>query len=491
MSKRVLFTLYALLLALPLCVSAGEAPAMPEITVAFIISGNGVPPDLSTVQDAINASVADRIGAKVKLLPINIGAWNQQINLMLASGEKLDLMVDGSLNIFNYTVQVAKNQLLPLDDLVAKYGAGITASMDPEYLAAGKVGGKLYMVPTVRDFGGNYSLCMRKDIVDKLKIDVSKIKTLDDVDKVLRAVKQKYPDIVPLIGQTAGTSLLEGYQTWDRLGNYTGALVNFGKDLKVTNLYGTKDYAALLKRFRSWYQDGLILKDIATNKDDWSVYVKADRAFAFLAHTKPGWDAQATVQASRTMVSAELVAPFTTTDDVLDFGWTIPRNSTAPDKAMEFLNLLYSDPAVYNLIVFGIEGKHYVKLPNGLVDFPAGVNANTVTYSFAFMGFEFGNQLQGYVFNGNPPTIWKDMADFNRRALKSRALGFIFDPMPVTNEIVACQNVLNRYRVGLETGTLDPAKTLPEFLAKLKEAGIDKIIAEKQKQLDAWAKARS
>ena len=42
----------------------------------------------------------------------------------------------------------------------------------------------------------------------------------------------------------------------------------------------------------------------------------------------------------------------------------------------------------------------------------------------------------------------------------------------------------------IDFGTIDPAKKLPEFIEKLKAAGIEKVIAEKQKQLDAWAAAK-
>ena len=34
--------------------------------------------------------------------------------------------------------------------------------------------------------------------------------------------------------------------------------------------------------------------------------------------------------------------------------------------------------------------------------------------------------------------------------------------------------------------TVDPETYIPEFLSKLKDAGSEDIIAEKQKQLDAW-----
>jgi putative aldouronate transport system substrate-binding protein len=41
----------------------------------------------------------------------------------------------------------------------------------------------------------------------------------------------------------------------------------------------------------------------------------------------------------------------------------------------------------------------------------------------------------------------------------------------------------------LINGMADPEKTLPEFLAKLKDAGMDKIVAEAQTQVNAWRAA--
>ncbi|WP_370639147.1 DUF3502 domain-containing protein [Cohnella sp. REN36] len=37
---------------------------------------------------------------------------------------------------------------------------------------------------------------------------------------------------------------------------------------------------------------------------------------------------------------------------------------------------------------------------------------------------------------------------------------------------------------------MDPAKYIPQYLDKLKASGVDKIIAEKQKQFDAWLKTK-
>ena len=50
--------------------------------------------------------------------------------------------------------------------------------------------------------------------------------------------------------------------------------------------------------------------------------------------------------------------------------------------------------------------------------------------------------------------------------------------------------MLDEYRCGLEWGVLDPDTALPEFRAKLKAAGIDKVVEEKQRQLDAWLETK-
>ena len=44
------------------------------------------------VQDAINELTVEKINTEVTLLPIAIGSWSQQINLMIAGGDALDLL---------------------------------------------------------------------------------------------------------------------------------------------------------------------------------------------------------------------------------------------------------------------------------------------------------------------------------------------------------------------------------------------------------------
>ena len=70
---------------------------------------------------------------------------------------------------------------------------------------------------------------------------------------------------------------------------------------------------------------------------------------------------------------------------------------------------------------------------------------------------------------------------------KSPALGYSFKAESVSSEVAAVETVMEQYCYSFNAGALDPDKALPEFIDALKAAGIDKVIAENQRQLDEWA----
>ena len=85
-----------------------------------------------------------------------------------------------------------------------------------------------------------------------------------------------------------------------------------------------------------------------------------------------------------------------------------------------------------------------------------------------------------------PADIFDQMKEANASASKSLALGFQFDAGPVADQMAACANVVSQYYIPLIMGDADIDAVLPEFQQALHTAGIDDIIAEKQRQLDAW-----
>ncbi|MDR4946742.1 ABC transporter substrate-binding protein [Neobacillus cucumis] len=463
--------------------SSGAGGNIPEVNMVFFTTT--VPKDLNLVQDEINKITKKKINAKVKLTPINIGNYVQQTNLMLSSNEKADLMLVTSF--FGYTSQVAKGQLLPLDDLVDKYGQDIKKVMDPDYLNAAKVSGKMYAIPTLRDMAGASGINMRKDLVDKYHIDISKIKTLDDVESMLKTIKKNEPSITPIVPFQAGAQPTVVYNWFDPLGDTLGVLPNYDNNLKVVDLYETKDYAQFVEKMRKWHDEGLTLKNPTTNTEAGTNLVKSNVGFSYFSPQKPGIALQESQITTVPMVTTSLKEPVTTTSAVTTMMWGIPQGSKVPEASMKFLNLMYQDKDIVNLLDWGIEGKHYVKVSDNVIKYPDGVDAQNDGYNLN-MSFAMGDSFLSYVFEGNDPNLWTQTEEFNKSALKSKALGFNFDSSPVKTEVTAVTNVVSKYALGLESGVLDPKTKLPEFISSLKAAGIEKIIKEKQKQLNEWAK---
>lgn len=451
-----------------------------DITMAFL-SFTTID-DIDLVQEEINKITKEKINATVTLLPINGGAWEQQTNLMLTGNEKLDLLVTGSN--YNYSMQALKGQLVPLNDLLASHGQGVLDVIPDQTFDATKFEGEIYGVPSLRDWGMQYGFVMRKDLVDKYNIDISQINSLEDLEPVFQTIKENEPNMHS-IGNTNSQILnianvySAGY--FDPLGDNFGVLLMEGEGT-VENKFDNPEYIKGVELARKWFEAGYGLKDAATSTEVHTDLVKSGRAFGYFVPTKPGFEVQESVNSGHEMVSVRLMEPVQYTSGINNFMMSIARNSENPEKAMEFLNLLYSDADVMNLLANGIEGKHYVVKDDGLITLPEGVTES----SYAFGQWLIGNNFLTYPWEGNEPDVWGEMEKFNNSAIPSQAFGFTFNPDPVKSEIAASTNVLEQYKLGLETGTLDPDKSISEFNEKLKASGLDKIIAEKQKQFDEW-----
>ncbi|MBD2866944.1 ABC transporter substrate-binding protein [Paenibacillus arenilitoris] len=465
----------------------GEASGLKPVELVMVFAGPGEPRDFKEIEAAINKVTQAKINATVKLQMIGWAAWQQQTTLMLAGNEQVDLILSG---LGTYSQTVARGQYLAMDDMLEMEGAGVKQALDdldPAFLNAVKIGGNVYAVPSIRDLAANYGVTMRRDLVDKYNIDLDAIKTYDDLDAVFQTIKDNEPDMIPLVkyGNTIFDTHLNYYR--DSLDDGFGTLPGLDNDLKVVNYFETPEYMDLLRIARRWYENGYVAKDIATSTETQYNLVKSGKAFAWLSHMKPGYQAQESKIVGMEMVSKELLPPTTATGNITSIMWSIARNSKDPQRAMMLLNLMYTDPELINLFDWGIEGKHYAKTddPN-VIDYPQGVDPANSGYNLN-MGWMFGNQFLSYTWKGDSPTLWEELAEFNRVSKKSKALGFTYDSEPVKTEVAAVRNVFDQYYKALETGTVDPEVEHPKFIKAMKAAGIDKIIAEKQKQLDAWA----
>lgn len=457
-----------------------------EITMALPVFG-AVPADMDEVVAEVNKITKAKINATVNILPISIGSYVQQMNLMHSGGEKLDLsftFASGGL----YASSVATGKLLVLDDLLKEHGQGVIEAVGEDFVYVPQIDGKLYGIPTVDVFAKGLAIYMRQDLVDKHKIDVSAIKTLDDVEKVFKTIKDNEPKMIPL-SSTKGNSSVASFKNYDDLGDRLGVLPDYDNGLKIVNLFETQDYADQLDRIHRWFKAGYINKDASTTTQQASALLKAGTAFSLITaynHTSKG---NLENETGYKLAEVELIPPYSTTADAMSGLWTIAQHSQNPERAMMLLNLMYTDKDIANLLTWGIEGKHYVMASDTQAGFPEGLDAGSVGYNLKNIDWIMGNPTLSYLSTSNDPNQNEMAKEFKAISIRSKALGFLFNEEPVKSEGIAIRNVIEQYTGILDTGTVDPGKKLKEFNDKLKAAGLEKYIAEKQKQLDTWAAA--
>ncbi len=161
----------------------------------------------------------------------------------------------------------------------------------------------------------------------------------------------------------------------------------------------------------------------------------------------------------------------------------ISKNSKNPERAVMMYDLLYSDKALYNTLVYGIENKHYKKDPDNTIELipDSGYMTNA--------SWEMGNTFNSYILKGQPADIFEQSAKMNEEAEPSPVLGFDYNSEPLKTELTAISAVATEYTPALKYGTEDPEKVLAQVNDKLKKAGLDKVIADIQTNLDEWVKA--
>ena len=121
-----------------------------------------------------------------------------------------------------------------------------------------------------------------------------------------------------------------------------------------------------------------------------------------------------------------------------------------------------------------------------MVSWPEGVDSNNATYH-AQLSWALPNQFMASSWEGvYDPDVFEQMLKFNKEGKKSKGFGFAYNTEPVETELTALKNVQEKYRISLETGAVDPDEYLPQYEEALKQAGLDKLIEEKQKQFDEW-----
>lgn len=451
------------------CSSNPTSSSGEEITTLKWYTIGAEPKDYSAVIEKANEYLGEKIGVNLDMTFIDFNDYNQKMSVIINSGEDFDLAFTCSW-AGDYLGNSRKGAFLELDPYLDTIGKDMKETIDQRFWDGAKVDGKTYAVPTQKELGVAPMWVFTKEYVDKYNIPVDELHTLEDLEPWLQVIKENEPDVVPLY-ITKGFSYTVFF---DQLVDPVGVSLDDNGELTVKNMFETPEMKRDLETLRRYYQAGYINADSATAQDDKSI-----KRFVTKADGQPYADELWGESLGYPVVSSSITDTWITNGSTTGSMMAVSSNSKNKEKAIEFLNLLNTDETLRNLINYGIEGTHYEKLDENTIKF-----IDKKSYDVPY--FSLGNLFITYVTENEPATKWDEFQDFNDAAKVSPALGFKFNSKAVSTEIAAVNNVLEEFKATLYSGSVDVDEYLGKLNEKLKQQGLDKIIAEMQKQIDEW-----
>ncbi|GGF66532.1 ABC transporter substrate-binding protein [Paenibacillus albidus] len=460
---------------------APDAPAGLEPVELSLYLPGGPDKDVAAVEQEINAYLKDKINATIKINQLSWDKPADKVNLMIQSGEVFDMVFT-----WNFMTNAAKGAYLPLEELIDTHAKETKAQIHPAYLQAATVNGHLYAIPTEKELGQSVGFAFDKAIIDKYGFDINSIKRLEDIEPLLKTIKEKEPAISPLfMNHTDSLSWFTAYPNSEDIDGSGDIPTLLDYDtMKIFNEYDTPAMTERLKLIRKWYEAGYINKNGATDKTELKDAVKSGKAWFTYGNMNPTSTNDWTRLAEKPMVIKTLLPVQVGTKSLQGSMLAISRTSKNPERAMMFINLIHTDPVLYNLLTFGIEGKHYNKVDDKTVEFIPDSGYNSVS------SWMIGNVLLNYLNKDEDPKRVQLYTDWNAAAETSPVIGFVFDSTKVQSQIGALINITKQYKNTLFSGEKDPEPILKEMNGKLKAAGIDAVINELQTQMDAFLAAK-
>lgn len=373
--------------------AAGDKPANGDksaaerstITVTLYDRGN-VPPAAGTVDDNIWSQwINEKSPVGVDFIPFPRSEQVQKLNLLFASGDAPDLILEYDGNFLNQLY--GQKQLLKLDDLIANNSTTYKKMTEefPQLLTLGQMDdGGTYLVGRILGMKTNDYMLIRKDWLDKLKLDMPT--TTEELFEVAKAFREQDPDgngEKDTFGMNMGGNNAES--VINAMFNNGSRFVEDGKLVNPTVGEQAKATADFQKRL---FEAGIVDKDFLTDKtgevakQTWvsgklGIYLSSsgiDNALLLEAHKSLLQNNPEAVVAPVPLPESPYGAFNPKYKSPIQMTGAINANAKDPQAVMQYIDFLVEQDTIMTL-KNGIEGVHYNKDAEGVAT-PIDVEKN-------------------------------------------------------------------------------------------------------------------
>ncbi|TVY04176.1 extracellular solute-binding protein [Cohnella terricola] len=465
-----------------------------QVTLKIMIPGDR-PKDFDAVIAEAEKRLAPTLNVKLNVVFVPWSDLAQKTQVTLASGEAVDLVFDAPWLHLNQ--MVAANYYAPLDDLLKQYGPDILKARSEQLWEANKYNGQIMAIPLSNAYLAGHVYYVRKDLREKL--GVAPIKTYDDLIKFAEQVKEKVPDISPIISYKAVTDWtnFRTFFDYDSHLNETaigvnGVLYLKDNDGKVHNMFEEMDSTVWkwITDARYLYQNKLMYQDVMSVKDQMEVFKSGKAAIINAADFGVKTDVANALKKNVPGAEVEAVTFFKLEKEanLSSFqAWNfiaLSQVSKNKERAIQFLNWTQQKDN-YDLLAYGIKGTNwepigenqYKVLNDGYAWFPYAWIWNPTLDRYDQGLGEEAQALNQFVADADNFT-------------PSKLTGFTFDSAPVANEIAQLNTLRDKYMDAIYLGIVDPETYWNKYKSEASSAA-KKIQVEMQKQIDAFLASKN
>lgn len=435
--------------------------------------------DFTLVMQTVNEKLERKYGLRLNI--IGLDNYEKEMELINAGRKEYDLAFTSSWSNDYYT-NVAKGACLNLTELLPVYAPKLYEQTETRIWDAVSVKEQIYAVPNWQIQAKALGFSAPTEFLNDANISVREINTLEDIGTYMGSLVKTHPDAIMV--RDSWTHVQRYYGYLDVLGEGVPGAINYklgGKPV-VVNQYDSKEFEDYVRLRKSWVDKGYMsntynASDLQESKaEDKDVKRRPYTLHIFV----PEYEKTLLRQRGYSWTNKQMSDAVMDSGSVLAALTCVSSTTTHPAEAVKMLEIMNSDEEIYNLLVWGIEGIHYERLPNGKISINEESDYEGINH------FHIGSQKNIYLTEEQEDDTIQQIADFNTSAIASPILGFSADTSEISAQISNCNVIISKRRDILDLGLIDADEGLEEFRRELKEAGVDAIISELQKQIDKW-----
>lgn len=444
------------------------------------------------VYEVLNEVLLDRINARVDIIDVPGGEYNQKIQVVINSGEQYDVCFTSNW-MNNYHQNVAKGAFSDLTDLLPRHAPNLYERLR-EYFRAAMINGRIYAVLNEQFFAMARLTNIPHNLADAANLDVEEYsrralagENIYELDYEMRNMLAEQADDDTVFAHV-GMAVALDYHLIDTPidARVPGAVRVEDTDLTVFNQFDSDLFRELLDYNQRLLEEGLITNIDLLNQPGGYRKLRASGDVVQPVHAsgtyKPGGEQEEAMRYQYLYYQEPMSTPMVKTNSIIATMLACSSTSRDPAKVVEYFEAI-NTPEVYMLLHYGLEGEHYEVTNDGFLSQFEG------TSYMRGVPWACGSAFLSPPLIGQPADVWEQSREMRDNALKSPLLGFAFDATAVQAEIGQARSVYKEYVNSLLQGKR-PVTDYEEMLVKFRAAGSQRIIEELQLQIDQWLASR-